>query len=454
MRQRVGTSRRAILLGALAAPMFAACGREDGTTDGGSGMGGTDGHGGLRLVAAEGVERVVPPSDVPIAPTVDGMTAFGHALMTQASDPSKNFIASPASIAFAFGMVRAGARGETATQIDDVLGFPTSGPHLALNAVTRQVVTTDHAPPRPSGDTKREPGEKPKPPVVAVANALFAQDGFAIREAFLQTLKEHYDTGVQALDLQSPAALETINAWVRQQTAERITKLFEELNPDTMLVLANAVYLKADWAVPFEKSDTHDETFTKADGGTVRAPMMTRMGSFRHASGADWQAAELPYAGGELAMWIVVPTSKPTAETPFQPVTLLRPELLQDVASGLQTGRARVAMPRWDFATNLELASLLQGLGMTVPFSARRADFTGIADDLYIDQAVHRANITVDEFGTEAAAVTGLAMRVTSMPVEPKTVIRADRAFAFAVVHLPTQTPLFLGQVADPTAKE
>ncbi|MEQ7129016.1 serpin family protein [Actinopolymorpha sp. B11F2] len=451
MMQGVGTSRRAVLIGALAAPLLAACGREAGGANGGNGMGGKDGRGGLRLVAAAGVDRVTPPRDAPVAPTVDGMTAFGHALMQRASDPLTNFVASPASIAFAFGMVRAGARGETAVQIDDVLGFPPDGPHLALNAITRQVVTTDKAPPRAS--SKREPGEPPAPPVVAVANALFAQEGFAIREAFLRTLKEHYDTGVQTLDLQSPAALETINAWVRQQTAERITKLFEELNPDTMLVLANAVYLKADWAVPFEESATRDETFTKADGGTVKAPMMTRMGAFRHASGADWQAAELPYAGGELAMWIVVPTAKPTAAAPFEPVTLLRPQLLREVASGLRSGRARVALPRWDFATNLELASLLQLLGMTVPFG-RSADFSGIADRLYIDQAIHRANITVDEFGTEAAAVTGLAMRTTSLPAEPKTVIRADRAFAFAVVHLPTQTPLFLGQVADPTATE
>jgi hypothetical protein len=124
-------------------------------------------------------------------------------------------------------------------------------------------------------------------------------------------------------------------------------------------------------------------------------------------------------------------------------VTLLEPRLLREVASGLHTGRARIAMPRWDFAANLELGSLLQGLGMTVPFSATAADFTGIADDLFIDQVAHRANITVDEFGTEAAAVTGLAIRRTSAPEESKTVIRADRAFAFAVVHLPTQTPLF-----------
>ena len=120
------------------------------------------------------------------------------------------------------------------------------------------------------------------------------------------------------------------------------------------------------------------------------------------------------------------------------------------VAGRLTQQQVDVSIPRWDFATELDLDGLLRQLGLTVPFSLG-ADFSGIAPGLYIDQAIHKANITVDEWGTEAAAVTGLVFPVSAGPTATARV-RADRPFAFAVVHAPTGVPLFVGQVADPSA--
>ncbi|WP_020574926.1 serpin family protein [Actinopolymorpha alba] len=426
-------ARRAFLLGGLAIPLLASCG----------GRISFGGDGGMRLVAAEGVNRIVPATDTPVAGTVDGMTAFGYALAKVAAEPTANFVASPASIAYAFGMARAGARGDSAAQIDRVLGFPSGGPHAALNSLTQQIVTLDEAPPRTSGKT-RKPGEKPKLPVLAIANGLFAQQGFAIKDAYLRILAEQYATGVQTLDLRSPDAVRVINDWVREQTAERIDKLFESLTPDTVMVLANAVYLKADWVHAFERSATRDEEFTRGDGTPVTVPMMTQTGRLRFARGSGWQAVELPYAGEELAMLVVVPSGKSLA------TDLLAPEVLRAVATALRPGPVTFSMPRWDFATKLDLKPSLERLGLTVPFTDR-ADFSGIAEDLYIGEAIHRATITVDEWGTEAAAVTGLEMRITAaLPPDPAAVIRADRAFAFAILHQPTRTPLFVGQVSDP----
>ena len=437
MRSTDSMSRRAVLLGGLAVPLLAACG------EGGGGGGALRPSGGMRLVAAEGVERVVPPAGTDVAPTVDGMTSFGHDLMGVAAS-DENFVMSPLSLAYAFGMARAGARGGTAGQIDKVLGFADGQPHPALNALTRALATADHAPPRPAKGATRKEGDQPQPPVVALANGLFAQQDFDIRAAYLRTLAEQYGAGVHTVDFRSETATKVINDWVREQTARRISKLFETLEADTALVLANAVYLKADWAAPFEESATRDDSFTTSGGGRVTVPMMSRQGGLRTAVGAGWQAAELPYAGDELAMWVVVPTGSAA------PTDLLAPETLRGVGAGLRTGPARIVMPRWDFATNLDLKPLLVRLGMTVPFSDT-ADFSGIARNISIGSAVHRANITVDEWGTEAAAVTGIRMRVTSAIVDPSVVIRADRPFAFAVVHRPTRAPLFVGQVTDPT---
>lgn len=429
-----GVPRRALLLGGLALPFLAACGRAS-----------VPDRGDLKLVAAQGVERRVPPKGTPVAPTVAGMTAFGHALLGVAGSPRENFVASPASIAFAFGMVRAGARGTSATQIDQALGFPSSGPHAALNALTRSIGTVGEAPPKDRGT--RDAGEASKPPVVSIANGVFAQQDFEIRDAYLRLLAEQYGAGVRTLDLRAPDAVAVINAWVRQQTAERIGKLFDRLDPNIVLVLANAIHLRADWRSPFERHATAQGPFTRTDGSTVKARLMSREGRHRYAAGDGWQAVELPYTGDELAMWVLVPTTDATRATPGD---LLAPATVDAALTGGREERLRIVMPRWDFATNVDLKPALERMGMTVPFTTA-ADLSGIAERLYVGQAIHRATITVDEFGTEAAAVTGVGVDLVSAPLPPKLVVRADRAFAFAIVHRPTRTPLFIGQVTDPS---
>ncbi|MDQ3974427.1 MAG: serpin family protein [Actinomycetota bacterium] len=394
-------------------------------------------------VVAEGVARETP-QDAPVDAAVQGMTRFGHDLYQVIPALERNTVLSPLSIAYAFAMARAGARGETAEQIDAVLHLPDAGLHAAVNTLDQQIVTADAPPPRPSPEATETADGPPEPPVVSIANGLFAQQGQPVEEAFLETLAAQYGVGVRTVDFTQPdAAKSTIDAWVRQQTAERIKQLFNSLDPNTKLVLANAVYLKADWATPFAENPTKDAPFTLADGTTVQAPTMHRLDTMRYTTGDGWQAVELPYAGDELAMWVLVPTG----DTPL--ADLLAPDTLAAVDAGLAEGTVDLYLPRWDFATDLDLVPPLQQLGMQVPFTAQ-ADFSGMIDGVWISQAIHRANITVDEWGTEAAAVTGLAFEVSGPP-QPDVTIRADRPFAFVVRHTPTGAPLFLGHVTDPT---
>jgi serine protease inhibitor len=395
---------------------------------------------------AKDVKRLAPSADAPVGPTVDGMIASGPDLI-RASGERDNVVLSPLSICYAFGMTDAGARGDTRTQIHRTLGFPDAGPHEALNALTRRIGTHDVPPPEPKAE--RTPGEV-RPPVVAIANGLFVQRDFPVEQDFLRVLAEQYGAGVRTTDFTSGGAADEVNGWVRKQTADRIEKLFDRIDPDTRLVLANAVYLKADWAFPFEKSKTKEEAFRRT-AGSVRVPMMHQEANLRYAAGSGWQAVELPYADRKLAMWVIVPTGDAA------PLDLLSPQTLGSVGDGLAPTRVNVALPRWDFATDIDLKKTLTKLGMTAPFDKDRADFTGIVPrtdrNLYISQAVHRANITVDENGTEAAAVTGVGMSVTSLPPPAKVEVRADHPFAFAIVHTDTRTPLFVGQVTDPTAR-
>lgn len=272
---------------------------------------------------------------------------------------------------------------------------------------------------------------------MGIANGLFAQQGKTFGQEFLRTLAAQYGAGAHAVDFQGDAA-DVINGWADEQTAGRIKKVFDKLDPETKLVIANAIYLKADWQTPFTDGPERGATFTKADGSAVKTDLMRLDTSLGYASGPGWQAVELPYAKSDLAMWVLVPAAGTS------PAGLLSPATLGEVAKGLKATVVRLSMPQWDFATTLDLMPPMAKLGV------RGNDYAGISPELFVDQAVHRANITVDKWGTEAAAVTAMAFAVSGPP-PPEAEVRADHPFAFAIVHKPTKTPLFIGHVVDPT---
>lgn len=371
---------------------------------------------------AEGVHRADTSPTAPTGLVTRGLVDFGAQLDQLTADRSKNWVASPLSIAYAFSMARAGAGGETAAEIDRVFGFPATGRDEAFNAVTTQVVPTDR---RAS---------------VLIGNALFTQRGLAVGKPFLNTLAAQYGAGVYAVDFGSPGAAKTMNDWVRTQTADRIRKLFDQIDPDTRLVLANAVYLKAEWQRRFEYTDPAD--FRTSDGSTRQVPTMHLESDLRYAKGTGWQAVELPYAHSDLAMWIMIPDGNGS------PDSLLTADSMAAVGAALRPEYLELALPKWDFSTEIDLADPLARLGVRQAFSST-ADFSGIQPGLYISQAIHRADITVDEQGTRAAAATAIGMTMSAR-VQPTTVVRADHPFAFAIVHRPTGVPLFVGHVANP----
>jgi serine protease inhibitor len=376
----------------------------------------------LTRLGADGVDRTDPSPTAPTDLVTRGLIDFGARLGKLTADPSTNWVASPLSIAEAFSMARAGAAGETAAEMDRAFGFPATGRDEAFNAITRQVVPTD------------------RQATVLIGNALFTQQGFPVGKPFLNTLAAQYGAGMYAVDFDSPSAAETMNDWVRRQTADRIRKLFDQVDPDTRLVLANAVYLKADWQRRFDRTDPAD--FRRADGATRQVPTMHLESDLRYARGEGWQAVELPYAHSDLAMWIMVPDGDGS------PDRLLTADSMAAVGAALRPQYVQLSLPKWDFSTAIDLSDPLIRLGVRQAFSPA-ADFSGIQSGLYINQAIHRADITVDEQGTRAAAATAIGMAVSAR-IEPTTVVRADHPFAFAIVHRPTGVPLFIGHVANP----
>jgi serpin B len=146
-------------------------------------------------------------------------------------------------------------------------------------------------------------------------------------------LTAQYGAGVRPVDFESATAAAQINDWVRAQTAGRITRLFDSLDPATALVLANTVYLEASWAQSFAEDPVTDEPFARAGGGTVKVPMMHRTGEFRYAGVDGWQAIDLPYASGDLMMRLLLPAPGGS------PVDMLDPAMLARTSAALASVR-------------------------------------------------------------------------------------------------------------------
>lgn len=359
-----------------------------------------------------------------------------------------NLVFSPASIRLALAMTWAGAAGPTAEQMASALhlDLPADRMHAALNTIDALL-----------GSRNRDEGSGPddveRKVVLTISNALWGQAGLAFLADFLDTLAINYGAGMRLVDYadDAEAARVVINDWVADQTNDRIADLIPigVLNALTRLVLTNAVYLDATWQQTFEADATADAPFTTLDGSQVTVEMMHQESMLPYASGDGWQAVELPYVGGELAMLVIVPDEGWFDEAEGA----LHEGLMDDTAAHLEPVLVSLGLPKWEFRTKASLVGLLNALGMTDAFGDD-ADFSAMTteEELFISDVIHEAFIKVDEEGTEAAAATAVVMEARSAPPSDSVELIVDRPFLFSLYDRETGTILFMGRVADPTA--
>ena len=395
-------------------------------------------------LAVSNVARA-PVSDADAANAATAINAFGIELYRAMAADADNLVMSPTSIALALGMARAGARGDTAAEMDAVLREVASDEHAAwLNAL-------DQALAERSG-TFTDGTNEDADVALNIANANFAQAGFPLEQAYLDALASRFGAGLQLVDFAADpeAARLLINDWVADETEQRILELLppDVLNELTRLALVNAIYLKAQWHMPFDDDATEDAPFTTADGTTVTVPTMAMDTHIAYADGAGWRAVELPYVGGGLAITIIVPDDIEAFEG------TLDGDQLATITSSLEQQYVVLTLPRFSVDTQASLRDLLKAMGMPTPFDPDRADFTGLSplgDELFISAVVHQANIDVDEYGTEAAAATAVIIEQESGPPSDPLTLNVDRPFLFALRDTQTGAVLFLGRVTDPT---
>jgi len=375
-----------------------------------------------------------------------GVNALGLDMLRVLAAERVNTVISPASIAIALGMARAGAKGQTAAEMDAVMRGIGSPENAAwLNALDQALASR-------SGSFQDMSGEK-RDVTMRIANAPFSQQGMPLEDAYLAALAEAYGAGVRLVDYIGDAdgSRRLINAWVDEQTEHRIEELLPEDSVDelTRLILVNAVYLKAPWLIPFSEEATSDQTFTLADGTAVEVPMMSTAHHMAYADGAGWQAVNLPYVGDKLSMLLILPDEQATF------LETIDAEQLDAIVAGLDASRrVELSLPKFGIETQAELKDLLSALGMPTAFDENAADFSGIttAERLHISAVVHQANIDVDETGTEAAAATAVIGSTTGGPPPETVEVRFERPFLFALRDMETGAVLFLGTVGDPSS--
>ena len=382
----------------------------------------------------------VPAED--IHDLVEGNNAFAFDLYHQTIDGSENLFYSPYSISIALGMTYAGARGETGTQMAQVMHYdlPHEGLHPVFNYVDQALNSRGEGAQGKDGEGFR----------LNVVNAIWGQKDYSFLKEYLDTLAMNYGAGLRVLDFQNAAEESrlTINGWVEDQTEDRIKDLIPEggVNSMTRLVLTNAVYFNAAWASQFEESMTSPADFHLLDGGVVQVPMMRQTDGLRYTEMDGFQAVELPYDGYELSMVLLVPDEGEF--TDFE--QSLDSTIVNEAIGALQSTQVALRMPKYKLETTLSLNEALVELGMTDAFAPGTADFSGMdgAKDLFIADVIHKSFVEVDEAGTEAAAATAVVMEATSAPAQPLE-LTVDRPFIFLIRDVETGTVLFVGRVMD-----
>jgi serpin B len=416
-------------IAALAAVVAASCGSDAGAST---------------LLTSKAARSAADPAAV--APVSAGLDRFGGELYAAAASrgdaAGRNVALSPMNIATALLMTRAGAAGATRTELDRAMHLDGVAADEGANAIEQALATRDTTVVGANGEKRTVR--------LSTANAVWAQRGYPIESSYLDLLATKYGAGLYTVDFgRSAQARDTINGWVSDRTAKKIPELIPPgvLDAMTRVVLTNAMYLKAAWTEPFDTKATADATFTRADRSTVTAPFMHRTDTLRYAAGDGWRLVELPYAGGQLVMDVIVPDTGR-----FDTVERSLARGLAPFVASLEDASVRVTMPRFTFRTQLELVDVLTSLGIVQLFDPERADLSGVttAEKLYVSDVLHEAWLAVSEDGTEAAAATAVVIKASAAPGRTEEVT-ADRPFLFAIRDRGTGAVLMLGRVLDPT---
>ena len=367
---------------------------------------------------------------------ISANTRFGFKLFSeiQKKQPNKNIFLSPSSVAMALTMAYNGSAGETQKAMNKALELQ----GLTLEEINRNnnILKTSL--------TTADPQVK-----LAIANSLWTNQQVTIKPDFLQKNQQYYDAEINKLNFSDSASVGTINDWVKNKTNGKITKIVDQLQPDEILWLINAIYFKGNWSEPFAKEATKERPFTLLDGSKKQHPLMSQSDRYQYLENNQFQAISLPYGSGQMSFYVFLPKTGNSLDSFYNS---LNAQTWEQWIKQFRSRPGSISLPKFKLEYDITLNESLQALGMTPAFNRQQADFSGISNEkTSIDQVKHKTFVEVNEEGTEAAAVTGIGIRATSAPpkAQPFEMI-VDRPFFCVIRDNKTGTILFMGSIIDP----
>lgn len=377
------------------------------------------------------------------AQLVEADNAFGIDIFQKIREESEeeNLMISPLSISLALAMTYNGADSDTKREMEEA---------LKLNGLTKDQINSSYKSLIAALQSLDEDV------IFEIANAIYYAKGFTVKQSFFDVNKTNYDAEIESININDKeTALTTINSWVAEKTHDKITKILDDLSPDTRMVLLNAIYFFGTWTTEFDDDGTKMRNFTYADGSVDEVASMSKEDQLEYTQNEMFSAVKIPYGTGQYNMTVLLPSLGISSQELIQHLSV---EKWKNWQNEFQlTDNVVVTMPRFKFGYEAGLNNVLKSMGMPKAFQPFVADFSGISEeDLYISEVVHKTYIDVNETGTEAAAVTAVVMVTTSIgpDVPPKTYFTVNRPFVFAITEKDTGAILFIGEVQKPEYEE
>ena len=358
--------------------------------------------------------------------------AFGFNMIRQLKqeDGNKNIFISPSSISIALSMVFNGAGGETKNAIQKTLELS----NLDITTVNKENLNLINISKNP--DPKVE---------LSIANSVWAKQGMLFKQDFLDLVKNYYQAKTETLDFASPAAVNTINAWVSQNTKGKIPTIVKSIPNDIVMFLINAVYFKGSWTKEFDKKLTEDRNFTPSSGISKKYPLMKQDDKLPYLETDNFQSVSLTYGENKrLSMHVFLPKNLDSF------ISSLNLDNWNKWMPKYYETKGTILLPRFKMEYEKELKNLLTKLGMGTAFQDN-ADFRGIGDGLKISAVKHKTYVDVNEEGTEAAAVTSINVGITSIGIGEKPFyMEVNKPFFFVIRDNQTEEILFMGIIQNP----
>lgn len=362
----------------------------------------------------------------------DKTTAFAFDFWKELNtkeDKAKSYFVSPLSLHIALGMLLNGADGQTKKEIQNV---------LKTNNLTDEELNTIY-----SELINGLPKADPKV-TNTIANSIWQRNGFPVEEAFIKTLKQSFNAQHYTKDFGQPATLNEINKWASDNTNGKINKILDQISPDQVMFLINALYFKGDWKHQFDKKNTYKTTFSGISS-TKEIDMMQMTKALKYATTDSYQAVELPYGDDKYVMTVILPNNKSTDNV----INSFSSENWKELSGKFTEQKIIIGLPKFTMEYSKKLNDELISMGMPSAFSGS-ADLSKIsppAGRLKVGFVKQDTFIAVDEVGTEAAAVTTIGIEVTSVPNYP-TII-CDRPFLFTISERTSNTIMFVGKIVN-----